>query len=361
MRKHAPVVSIVGLILLLCCAGCGREKSEVVARVNQQPLTQRQLWDYLEKADNGEAGRRGLDSLIVRQLIRQEAKKRGIEVSREEIETRLEALEDYILAATGKDFGGWLQDRGLARDDLISRISLQILTAKLVLTETDRQKYFEDNKDRLSDLPHNNDSVIYRQIVVESEEEANATYNELTSEEGGTDFAALAEERSLDMLTRQRGGMAGWLVKGKSDDPDVEDALFSLGPGEVSKPMLVKAPAGAEEQVKEGEEPPKFYRIVKVEKRFPAPKEITFEDNEDVIEDWMLNEPSYQMQLHEFLSGLRSKADVEIVSPRYQSLGEVYRRGREERERRLGEEPPDFVPLSPGVEGDMPVPMPGPE
>jgi len=359
MRKHVPVIGIVASILL-CGAGCGREKSEVVARVNQQPITQRQLWQYLERADNGEAGRRGLDSLIVRQLIRQEARKRGIETSREEIDARLEALKDYILAATGKDFETWLQDSGLTREDLVGRISLQILTGKLVLTGTDRRKYFEENEERLRDLPHNNESVIYRQIVVESEEEANAIYNELTSEEGAADFATVAQDRSLDVLTQRRGGMAGWLVKGKSGDPDVEEVLFSLEPGEVSKPILVKAPADVEEQPEEGGEPREFYRIVKVERHFAGPQEITFEDNEDVIEDWMLNEPQYQMQLHEFLSGLRVRADVEIVSPRYQSLGEAYRRGREARERRTGE-PPDFVPLSPGVEGDLPAPAPGTE
>ena len=336
MRRHACVLAIIAAVVA-AGGGCGRQKSEVVARVNQQPITQRQLWEALEQGENGEAGRRTLDSLIVRQLIRQEAKKRGIEVSQEELQTRLEGLKDYVLAGAGKDFEAWMAETGETEEDVKSRISLQMLTAKLVIPDRDREQYFEENKERLAELPHNNEAMIYRQIVVASKEEAQAAHRELTEAKEGeklADFAEVAEARSLDPMTRLRGGMVGWMVKGKSQDPKLEEVLFSLKPGEISQPLpLTPPPAGSGEEQEEGEAP-ELWRIVKVEKYNPA-HEVTFEGNADVIEEWMLKDPQFQMQLQEFFEGLRAQADVEVLSPRYRAVREAYARRRDARQQRL--------------------------
>jgi parvulin-like peptidyl-prolyl isomerase len=367
MRKHAPrlhIFAFAALLLAVCVAGCGREKKEAVARVNQQPITQRQLWEALERADNGEAGRRTLDALIVRQLVRQEARKRDIEVSAEELARRMEGLKDYILAATGKDFQTWLDETGQTEDEVAGRISVQVLTGKLVLTPDDRERFFEQNKERLADLPHNNESVIYREIVVASREEADAVREQLleSASDGvvsGSDFAEVAEARSLDPLSARRGGMAGWTVKGKSSDPNLEEALFDLEPGHIGEPIPVRS-AEAQAEPSEGEsgaqeQQPRFWRIVMVEKYIP-PHEITLEDNADVIEEWMLNDPQFQLQLQEFFTNLRARADIEILAPRYRSLGERYRAGREARERRLSTPAPtNLVPLAPEPGGDQPA------
>lgn len=365
MPRHAAIIGVF-IVLVLSAAGCGRQKTGVVARVNQRSITQRQLWRSLEMDEDGEAGRRALDRLIVHQLIRGEAKKRGLEATREEIQRRIDGIKDYRLAYTGKDFESWLADTGQSEEDVASRVSIQILTAKLVLTDDDREKYFDENMDRLKELPHNNESVIYRQIVLASREEADAVYKELTAGEGEpADFAEVAKARSLDPVTRARGGMAGWMIKDKSRDPTLEEVLFSLEVGEISQPLPFSPPAppqaedeGAEEEVPE-QSPPQWWRVVRVDKHVP-PHEITLEDNADVIEDWMLNEPQFQYQFHEFLSSLRARADVEILAPRYRAIGEAYRRSREARERRLAA-PTQALPVLPGAAGQPPTPAQGGE
>jgi parvulin-like peptidyl-prolyl isomerase len=357
MRNLVPTVATIALLGVIA-AGCGgKDDAEVVARVNQRPVTQRQIWQHLEAADDGSAGRDALNSLILHELIRQEAQKLNITADREEIESRLNGMKDYMLATTGEDFEAWLAQSGQSEQEVMNRISIQILTSKLVLAADDRQKYFETHQERLRELPHNNESVIFRQIVVASEEEAAAVYAELTGE-GGADFAAVAEERSLDPMTRTRGGMAGWLIRGKSDDEDLEQALFTLEPGEVSKPLAVYPPAPPSGE--EGAEPakplaPVYWRIIRVEKRIP-PREITLEANADIIEEWMLKEPQFQMQLDQFFGSLRARADIEIVSPRYEAVGEAYQREREARDRRMAP-PAGAVPVAP----EMAEPPPSPE
>lgn len=344
MGKRLPLVAIAGL-LVISSLGCGRQKSRVLVRVNQRPITQEQLWEALEKQDDGEAGRRALDALIVRQLVRQEAEKRGIEVSAEEIGVRLGWMKDYVLAGTGKAFDEWLQETGQTEEDVKSRLSMQILTAKLVIDDEDRERYFEERKEQLKELPHNNEAVIYRQIVVGSKAEAEAIRNELSEEpeegeEGAVDFASIAEERSLDPMTRSRGGMVGWMVKGKSMEPELEKTLFSLKEGEVSEPLVVQAPTAEGEE----EQAPDLWRLVKVEKYLP-PHEMTLEGNADVIEEWLLGDPEYQFAVAQFFDSLRAQAAVEVVEPRYRVLGEAYRQRRLSREQQMG--PPAGAPQAP--------------
>lgn len=356
MRRCALLLGVITTFAMIV-TGCGRQQSDVIARVNNRPITRTQLRAALEKENCGDAARRMLDSLIVRDLIREEAKTRGIEVRKEELDRRVDALKDYVLAMTGKDFASWLADTGQTEDDVKGETSVKILLAKLVLPETDRGKYFEDNKQRLMDLPHNNESVIYREIVVGSQQEAEAVRKELLAQaqEGKVSdeaFAKIAEERTLDPNGRRRGGMAGWLIKGKGVglDAKTEEALFKLPPGEVGEPLAVSPPAPPEEKGKKEPAPPQqpeFYRVVMVDKHV-TPGSLTLENNEDIIEEWMMNEPRYQGQLQEFLTNLRAKADIQVTDPRYRSLQEAYREGREARDRRMA--PPGAM---------IPAPQPG--
>ena len=361
MRQITALAGVAALLLLIG-SGCGREKEEVLARVNQRPITQRQLWLQLEKADNGQAGMLALDELILRQLVRQEAGKRGVGVSKEELDERLTSFKDRVLVQTGKDFGRWLEETGQSEDDVKSNISFNLLLTKLVLLPPDREAFFEEAKDQLEGLPGNSESAILRQIVVVSKEEADAIYQELTApdtgEDDGPDFYKIAEERSMDPMTRYRGGMVGWLVKGKSADPALEEIAFALTPGEVSKPQPISIPESVAAQAEErGEAAPERWRIVKLEKIVPA-RELTLEANAENIENMMLGDPRYQLQVQDFLDGLRAGAEIEVLAPRYRALGEAYQRSREARQLRqkVGQQP--LLP-APTAEEEAPKTAPG--
>jgi peptidyl-prolyl cis-trans isomerase D len=53
----------------------------------------------------------------------------------------------------------------------------------------------------------------------------------------GKDFAALAKQESADLGSKNQGGDLGWLDKGSTEEA-FETALFALGKGEVSAPVL---------------------------------------------------------------------------------------------------------------------------
>jgi hypothetical protein len=95
-----------------------------------------------------------------------------------------------------------------------------------------------------------------------------------------------------------------------------------------------------------------------VEKHF-KPGPLTLENNADIIEEWMMSDQQYQAQLQEFFNNLRAKADIQITDPRYRSLGEAYRQGREARQKRLGQ-PGAMAPVVPQPSGRMAAPTPSP-
>jgi len=433
MRRHAPIIGILAA-LMLWGTGCSRPEKQVVANVNQRPITQGDLWNALESSDDGNTARRTLDSLIVRQLVSQAAEERGITAGPEELQKRLEALKDYVLANTGKSFEDWLEETGQTQDDILETILLQTLTARLVITDQDKQAYFEEHRDGLAEMPHNNESVIFRQIVVASREEAEAIRAELAAAEPAEgaeapDFATIAEERSLDAMTRTRGGMVGWFIKGAAVDPNYQGAnlpgssalvrqeavrrgvsvtdqevqahldelrelmpsqagvdfdtflqivgmdeaavagsvrmamlsgkilgqvLFALEPGEISDPQPMPPTLTPPTAAGEGQERPPLWRIVKVERHL-MPQEITLESNMDVIEDLMLQDQTYQTRYQEFFDELRATADIEVVSPRYKSLGELYRLRREARQQQAVPSMPS-IELPAGID-EIPMPM----
>ncbi len=73
----------------------------------------------------------------------------------------------------------------------------------------------------------------------------------------------------------------------------------------------------------------------------------------------MLGDPRYQPQLQEFFTNLRAKAEIVIISPRYNALEEVYRAGREARERRMSQTE-GLAPIAPQPGGGAPSPGGGP-
>jgi len=371
-RRHALSFLILALLVALTAAGCGKGGrgpfgggggGGIVARVDGKPITHDQLCQTLESQDNGQAGKQALESLIVRQLIREEANKRGIKVDSKELQSRVDGLKDYIVAGTGKDYASWLSDTGQTELDIADRVTLQILTARLVLTDQDRKQFFEANKSRLSEVPHNNESVIYRQIVVATKSDADAIRSELMKTAGtkpvsGEQFAKVADEKSIDPMTLGRGGMRGWWIKGKGSgtgekpDTQLEKALFSLKPGDLSQALPYTRPTPPAPKGQTAPPQPEQWQIVMVDKHI-TPHPVTLEGNQDVIEDWMLNDPRYQYQLQQFFENLRAKAKVEVVSPRYKSVEQEYQKRSEMRQKMQQQQAPGMgMPQAPG--GAMP-------
>ena len=73
-------------------------------------------------------------------------------------------------------------------------------------------------------------------ILVKTEEEAKVILYDVTT--GGKDFGAVAKEKS-QCPSGKNGGDLGWFRRGQMVK-HLEDAAFSLKPGEISQPVITE-------------------------------------------------------------------------------------------------------------------------
>ncbi len=206
------------------------------------------------------ASQTALDSLIEEELIGQAAEKRGIMVSPDEIDRRIEQDFGYVREqptplpspSTGAitptvEITPTEAPPPLTRaefEELYSN-SLGILQEGAGLTEGDYRELVKASllAEKMEELigqqvPTTEPHILARHILLDTEEEAQDALRRL---EQGEDFAALATEVSTDTVSAELGGDLGWLPQG-SMVAEFEEVAFDLPPGEISE--VVETPYG---------------------------------------------------------------------------------------------------------------------
>jgi len=146
--KSLPTIIIIFLVLVILISGLFFFRSRfIVAVVNGQPITRFNLINELEK----QSGKKTLESLIIKTLIFQEAKKQKISVSKEEVNQEIKQLEESF-SSQGQDFNQALEDQGMTQNQLQEQIEIQKIVEKIVsgsvkITEEEVEKYLEENKE----------------------------------------------------------------------------------------------------------------------------------------------------------------------------------------------------------------------
>jgi hypothetical protein len=118
----------------------------VVAVVNNYPISRFSVIRELEK----QGGSQVLDSIISERLIMQEAAKKNVKVSKEDVDKELQVIENN-LKSQGTDLETALSIQGQTKEDLNKAISLKLLIEKtladrIVVDATEIKTYFDNNK-----------------------------------------------------------------------------------------------------------------------------------------------------------------------------------------------------------------------
>lgn len=211
----------VTLALLLAVpgfwTGCtpSQQDEPIVAMINGRPLTQAEFdlrWNELSPAtqaryekDGGK--RRFLNELIMRELLMQEARKRGLDQSDEIREKTQRYKEQLILDEVMKD-----------------RIKTQVEVSK-----EEVEAYFQAHADQLLANPKVNISIMLLPNIFAAKDLKRQV-------ESGGSFAKFAARYSIDDKSRAKGGDLGPYRKGLLE-PELDQAVHSLRPGMVSEPL----------------------------------------------------------------------------------------------------------------------------
>lgn len=163
-----------------------------------------------------------LDALIERELMRQAAAVAGVIVPPETVEERLAELR----TASGENgsFETWLAANQYTEEEFRAALATELVAEQMIAAVT-------------ADLPEAVEQVRARYIQVDDAQLAQSLLEQIRA---GADFAALAQQNSLDQITGPNGGDLGFFAQGSLLVPEVEAAAFSLQPNEVSE--VISAP-----------------------------------------------------------------------------------------------------------------------
>ncbi len=222
-------VTAVAILSMASLSGCGKQSAEVkqegksdksvLVEVNGTTIStadfkkeMEALPPYLKPmTDTPEGKKEMLDTMVIRELILQQAKKDGIDKS--------QAVADKL-------------------EDLKKRIIVEAYLKKKVeeranLSDADLQKFYDQNKDKFK----TGDEVRASHILLKTEKEAQDVLAKLKA---GGKFEDLSKQYSIDSAG-PKGGDLGWFSKG-SMVPEFEKVAFGLKEGELSG--LVKTKFG---------------------------------------------------------------------------------------------------------------------
>jgi len=250
------IILAMAFILLLLAAGCSSQKqaSPNIATVNGEGINQREFGVHYNLIKANFEQQQGVvldetkdkelidriksgtyDDLIMQKIIHQEAKKQGITVSSEEIDSILSPFKESKNNSEVDGYKKFLDTLQMGEEDLRLQIETSKLYEKLQektigdikVSDTDAQNYYNENKIMFKDPG----GIHIFHILVDSEQLASEIIMKLKQ---GDDFTALAKQYSSDPGSKDRGGDLGLVNESTNFVPEFKQAALALQPGQLS-------------------------------------------------------------------------------------------------------------------------------
>lgn len=258
MSRAHLVVGIAYLAVMSAAPAWATEavtRDRIVAIVNDDVITARDLQaqasQLLQEAnaphpstdqEHEQLRRAALEQLIERQLIVQEATRRGVKVSPEDVAKRLDEIRRQ--AATPEAYDAMLAEAGLTEEQFKSKLREQLLVQraieyqirpKIQVSPTEIAK--ASSQSEASEAPGEEADALHLLVRV-SEQRPEAAAKKLVEQlhqrlAGGEEFEPIAREYS-ESPDAQEGGRMGWVRHGELL-PELDAALFALSPGQLSE------------------------------------------------------------------------------------------------------------------------------
>ncbi len=213
-------ITIIAAASLAGCQGGGSGSSssstasknaKVIATVNGTKITSedfdrevKALPEYIRAMASTPQGKKEMvDTLVMRELIMQQATKDGIDKSKD-VEEKLAELKKRIVVDT------YLKKK---------------VESESKISDEEMKKFYDQNIDKFK----TGEQIRASHILVASEKEAQSILDQLKN---GANFEELAKAKSTDS-SANKGGDLGWFGKGNMV-PEFEKAVFALKEGQLS-------------------------------------------------------------------------------------------------------------------------------
>ena len=178
-RKSRMMTIVALIILVLVGVGYLVKTYMLVAIVNKQPVFRWTVVKQLEQRYGNEA----IDNIILNMLVKQEASKKGVTASSEEIDAEYQKIENNV-KEQGQELNALLSMQGMTPDDLREQLEYKIILEKLVgseisVTDEEIDAFIEERKDVI-EKDANMDTVREEIREILKEQKLNEKASELT-------------------------------------------------------------------------------------------------------------------------------------------------------------------------------------
>lgn len=308
--KKRVLLFFVLMLCFVCIFGCNdRKSSQVVMTVNGEKITEQQYQTHLQMIKKGYEAQNGkldnekdaemlntiedqnFEDLIMQVIVKQEARKQGIEVKKTEIDKALRDMKDSMGEQHYKEF---IENLDFTNQDIRDQLALEQLyiklqdkiTADVKVKEEDIKKYYEENQEIFKEEA----GLQISHILVDSKQDANNIIEKL---EQGEDFSTLARQYSR-CPSKDVGGDLGVFNEKSNYVPEFEQAVARLQPGEMTTEP-VKTKFG--------------YHVIKAGE-MKAARTISLEEAREDIKNRLLENEKNKV-FTSYLQNLRSQAKIE--------------------------------------------------
>jgi len=244
-----------------------------------------------------------LESLIDRELLFQESKKKGIQVKPEAVSDQLKNIKQRY--PNKDEFTKLLNEMGLTESDLQAQIEHGMAIQKLIdeevgdkikISDEETKSYYDANPQFFQQPEQLKASHILIKVDAKATDAQKAEARKKIKEvqqkvQKGEDFATLAKTYS-EGPSGPRGGDLGYFGRGQMVKP-FETAAFSLKPNETSD--IVETNFG--------------YHLIKVVDKKPA-KKMTYAEVKDRLND-RLKKQKMDSEATAYIKNLRQGAKIE--------------------------------------------------
>lgn len=262
--------------LLLAASACSdkpADPSKALAVINGKEITVGEFdlrWSQMpESARKSYASPEGrkkfLEELITRELLLQEAKKRGLDRDR----TLVERVERF-------------KERSI-----LDNLMKEEVDARVTVTQDEIKAFYAVHSESFT-APR---EARVSHILVKTEADALDLKKRLNE---GEDFAGLARKVSLDLATRYKGGDLGVIKPGQMV-PQFEQAVRNLKVGDISPPVSTQF----------------GYHLIKLNDRTAGTVQ-SFDETKDLVKDQLLLEKK-RKRFDELVASLRAKAKLRVA------------------------------------------------
>ena len=316
--RRRSLQMLLALIILMLTAGAGGQAVSIVAEVNGAPITRQRFQvdyrqavnDYARKGNPiNEAYLRNLrarliDYLVETELLLQDARRKGVAVSDQELDqilaaerstARGEAEISAGLEAVGLD---WDQYRERRRQALvIEKLIREHIARHVVIRDQDVEKYYAQNPQRFRIPERLHIRHITLRFPPDADESQKAAVRDRLLDierrySAGGDFAELAYRYSDDP-SRQNSGDAGF-VDARLAAQTFGERVLEIPTGEVGPPL----------------ETPIGWHLVAIEGRQPA-RDIPLDQVREVIRKTLFRQQT-SAPVKDYVQSLREKATIVV-------------------------------------------------